>query len=128
MNKTAIFIILIVILAGAGFWAWQTGLFSVSGIEAEPIPEGILLFYGEDCPHCKNVDEFIDQNNIEEKVDFSWFEVYYDENNQNILAQVIQKCSIPANQVGVPFLYDGKKCYMGDQPVIDFFKQKAGIE
>ncbi|MFH1967792.1 MAG: hypothetical protein ABIJ84_00205 [bacterium] len=127
MDKTIIFIIIGVIILGAVFWAWQAGLFSGASVEPIQIPEGIILFYGEGCPHCKTVDDFVSQNNIEEKVNFSRLEVWYNKDNQNILAQVIQKCGVEANEVGVPFLYDGEKCLMGDVDVIDFFKQKAGL-
>ena len=127
MDKTIIFIIIGVIVLGVMFWAWQSGFFSGTGIEPLSIPEGIILFYGEGCPHCKTVDDFISENNIEGKVSFSRLEVWYNKDNQNILTQVIQKCGISANQVGVPFLYDGEKCLMGDVDVIDFFKEKTGL-
>lgn len=126
MNKTIAFIVIgiVVVLIGGGFLIKQAGFLSNSGAEAVPIPEGIILFYGDGCSHCKTVDDFISQNNIEEKVSFSRLEVWYNEDNQNILTQVIQKCNIATNQVGVPFLYDGKKCLMGDADVINFFSEK----
>ena len=116
--------IIIIILAGAGFWVWQAGFFSSAGAEPIPIPDGIVLFYGEGCSHCKIVDDFISQNNIEEKVSFLRLEVWYNKDNQNILAQVVQKCNTQTDQVGVPFLYDGEKCLMGDVDVVNFFKEK----
>jgi len=109
---------------GAGFWAWQSGFFSSAGAEPIPIPDGIVLFYGEGCSHCKIVDDFISQNNIEDKIIFSRLEVWYNKDNQNILAQVVQKCNTQTDQVGVPFLYDGEKCLMGDVDVVNFFKEK----
>lgn len=127
MNKSIVITVIVIILAGGAFWAWQAGLFSQQGIEPVSIPEGILLFYGEGCPHCENVDEFIAQNNIAQEVQFTELEVYYNADNQNILAQVAQKCGISTDSVGVPFLYDGENCMVGDQPIIDFFAAKLGI-
>jgi len=132
MDKTAIVIVIIVAVIAAGFWAWQSGvlakIFSPPSAEPVVIPEGINLFYGEGCLHCKVVDDFIEQNNIKDKISFSNLEVWYNKNNQNILAQVVQKCNITTDQVGVPFLYDGQSCIIGDQPIIDFFKEKTGIQ
>lgn len=125
MDKTIIFIIIGVVVIAGLFWAWQSGVFY--GLKPIPIPEGIILFYGDGCPHCKNVDDFVSQNKIEDKVKFARLEVWHNKDNQNILAQVVQKCGMQADQVGIPFLWDGEKCYIGQDDVINFFKQKASI-
>jgi len=119
-------VIIILLLAG-----WQTGFFAkiFSGPKPVAIPEGIILFYGQDCPHCKNVDDFVVQNKIEDKIKFTKLEVWYNKDNQVILAEVVLKCGITSNQVGVPFLYDGNnKCYVGDVDAINFFKNGAGVK
>lgn len=127
MDKTVVFIIIGVVVLGAGFWAWQSGVFA-GPVKPVPILEGIILFYGEDCPHCKNVEDFISQNNIEDKVKLTRLEVYYNKDNQNILAQVVQKCKIEADQLGVPFLWDGENCYTGDVDIINFLKNATDIQ
>ena len=132
MDKTIIITIVLIILAGFLFWGFQSGVFANifnGSVKPITIPEGIILFYGQGCPHCKNVDDFIAQNNIKDKVKFSNLEVWYNKDNQAILGQVAQKCGINSNQVGVPFLYDGNgKCYVGDVDVINFFKNAANIK
>ncbi len=129
MDKTIIFIVLIIILAGVGFWVWQSGVFTKISVQPTPLPPGIVLFYGQGCPHCKDVDDFVSQNNITDKVKFTKLEVWYNKNNQALLSQVAIKCGITANSVGVPFLYDGVgKCYIGEVDVINFFKNAAGIK
>lgn len=128
MDKIVIAIIIGVIILGAGFWAWQSGVFSNSPNNPVQIPGGTILFYGDGCPHCKIVDDYITANNIESKVQFQRMEVWYNKNNQNILTQVVQKCGINTSEVGVPFLYDGAKCYIGQDDVINFFKNAAGIQ
>ena len=132
MNKAIIIAIILIVLAGFLFWGFQTGslakIFHGSAGQVV-IPEGIILFYGEGCPHCKIVDDFIADNKIEDKVNFSRLEVWYNEENQSIIAQVAQKCGINSGEVGVPFLYDGvSKCYVGDVDTINFFKAQAGIK
>lgn len=121
MNKNLLLIIAVVAIIGAGIFV----LFYTSNQKNNiSMPEGIILFYGEGCPHCKNVDDFMAENKIEDKVKFTRLEVWYNKNNQAMLGQVAQKCNISSNQVGVPFLYDGNgKCYMGDVDTINFFKK-----
>lgn len=91
-------------------------------------PDGIILFYGDGCLHCKIVDDFISQNKVEDKVEITRLEVFNNVDNQKILLQRVQACKLNVTDVGVPFLWDGKNCIIGDQDIIKFFKDKAGIQ
>lgn len=100
----------------------------------------IILFYGEGCPHCAIVEKYIEENKIKEKFSFEekekissggkekiFFEekeVYYNRKNAKELAKRAKICGIPENSIGVPFLWNGSKCFIGDQSIIEFFKQK----
>ncbi len=86
----------------------------------------IILFYGEGCPHCAKVEEYIKQNQIENKISFAQKEVYYNKNNADEMAGKAKICGLPDGSIGVPFLWDGEKCLIGDQDIIDFFKQNKG--
>jgi len=85
----------------------------------------IILFYGDGCPHCEIVEEYIEKNNIKEKLSFVEKEVYYNKINANELGEKAKICGLPTNSIGVPFLFDGEKCFIGDQDIINFFKQKT---
>lgn len=126
MDKKTLIIVLAVVLAIVLFFVWN----SVASKDQTIIKSGeIILFYGDGCSHCKNVDDFIIQNKIEDKVKFTRMEVWYNKGNQVILGQIAKKCGINSNEVGVPFLYDGATaCISGDIDVINFFKEKAGIQ
>ncbi len=121
MNKKILLAIIIAIvligIASFIFWKYRT-----------PQANGIIYFYGEGCPHCANVDQFLKDNKIEEKVSFEKKEVFNNQDNAKELVDLSQKCGLPSDQVGVPFLWDGSKCYVGDTDVINFFKQKTGIQ
>jgi len=84
----------------------------------------IILFYGDGCPHCAIVEKYIKENNISDKISFAQKEVYHNQNNAKELESKAKICGIPTNSIGVPFLWDGSKCIIGDQPIIDFFKSK----
>ncbi len=88
----------------------------------------IVLFYGDGCPHCALVEEFVAQNSIEDKVPFAKKEVYYNKQNADEMVVKAQVCGFPTDSIGVPFLWDGSKCLVGDQDIIEFFKLKANIQ
>jgi glutaredoxin len=85
----------------------------------------IILFYGDGCPHCKIVEEYIKENKIRDKIPFAQKEVYYNQNNAKELEAKAKICGLPTDSIGVPFLWNGEKCLIGDQDIINFFKQKT---
>lgn len=87
-----------------------------------------IYYYGSECPHCKDVLAFLDKNDIYSKVDFIKKEVWHDQNNGMELTEAARKCGKDPSKIGVPFLFDNGKCYMGGPEVEGFFAQKAGIE
>ncbi len=84
----------------------------------------IILFYGNGCPHCVIVEEYIKENKTQDKISFAQKEVYYNQNNAKELESKAKICGLPADAIGVPFLWDGSKCFIGDQEIIEFFKQQ----
>jgi hypothetical protein len=81
----------------------------------------IILFYGAGCPHCQIVYQFISDNKIKEKIQFHYLEVWSNKENADLLRLKSQKCHIAENQVVVPFLWDGKNCYQGEDQVVKYF-------
>ena len=116
MNKyflTVIFLGLIFVLSGCG---------QDSG-DVDKNAE-IIFFYGRECPHCKIVEKYIEENKITEKIDFAEGEVYHNKNNAAFLAGKAENCGISKDSIGVPLLWANGKCYVGDKEVVDFFKNK----
>ena len=84
----------------------------------------IVLFYGDGCPHCAIVEDYIKNNNIKERLSFEEKEVYYNQNNAKELEAKAKICGLATDSIGVPFLWDGLKCYVGYQDIINFLNQK----
>ncbi|MCK5085056.1 MAG: hypothetical protein KAQ64_05390 [Candidatus Pacebacteria bacterium] len=104
--------------------------FKEGNIERPASPQNeqsqIILFYGDGCPHCVVVEEYIEKNNINEKISFERKEIYHNKNNASELAEKAKACEPPINSIGVPFLWDNGKCSIGDRNIIEFLKQKTG--
>ncbi len=88
----------------------------------------ITYYYGNTCPHCKEVESWIEENKIDEKLKIIKKEVYDNPSNAAELRLAAQKCGLDTTAIGVPFLYspDGK-CFIGTPDVISFLKEKAGL-
>jgi len=84
----------------------------------------IVLYYGDGCPACAIVEDYIEKNTIKERIEFEQKEIYYNKKNADELAEKAKTCGISANSVQIPFLWDGSKCFVGSQTIIDFFNQK----
>ena len=52
--------------------------FILINLKKSDVPD-MILFYGDTCPHCKKVSEYIDNNNVRAKFKFQELEVF---NNQ----------------------------------------------
>lgn len=85
---------------------------------------GMILFYGDTCPHCQKVSDYIKTNNIKAKFKFQELEVYNNKANAGLMAKKAAGCGIKSDQgLGVPFFWDGKNCLVGDQDIINFFQK-----
>jgi len=76
-------------------------------------------FYGEQCPHCKNVDAYFTENGIYGKYDISKLE-FSNPFNGRLLLKFGEAYNDP-NKGGVPAIAFGDKFIVGDQPIIENF-------
>lgn len=126
-KKIIIFLLVFIILAG-GIWYWGS-ISQKSADEDMAINEkaDIILFYGRECPHCKDVEEFIEKNGIREKVSFENVEVWHNKENARIILEKAKECGQDEKTLAVPFLYVRGKCLTGAPDIEEFFKKEAGL-
>jgi len=84
----------------------------------------MTLYYGETCPHCKIVEEWLVQHDPENTLRVARKEVYYDRDNAAALGTTAQSCGLSTDSVGVPFLVVEGDCYIGDGPIIAVLQQR----
>jgi len=118
MKKTIV-VLIVIILIVSGFL-----LFSKKSHAPTTINSDTVLFYGIGCLHCKNVDDFIEQNKITEKIQFDQLEIFANRENAKIMEERATECKLDTKNLGVPMLWNKGKCYVGDQEIIQFFKDK----
>ena len=74
-----------------------------------------ILFYGQGCPHCVKVHNFLKKDNIQVKE----YEIYHNTNNLNLFNKTCDEKNIPLMERGVPMLFIGNQSFIGDTPIID---------
>jgi glutaredoxin len=79
-------------------------------------------FYGDQCPHCKNVDAYFQENGIYDKYEISKLE-FSNPFNGRLLLKFGEAYNDP-NKGGVPAIAFGDKFIVGDQPIISSFVQE----
>jgi len=125
VNHNKIFIIIsalltFVILIGGVFLLSRK---SVQDTPTLPEPISYEYYWSETCPHCANVNDFMNSWNGTDKIKIDKYEVDTSAiNRQRLLARGTY-CNYPQQEIGVPFLVtpDGL-CFSGDQPIINYFK------
>ena len=120
-----------VIVAVMIFW----GIRSTPRLEA-PVAEkldgteesGITYYYSRASSFSMNVQKFFDENKIEEKVVFSKKEVMPNTENSREMDMRAKECGLSEKETGIPFLYAGGKCFVGEEEIMEFFKKEAGVK
>lgn len=87
-----------------------------------------ILYYGNTCPHCEIVEEWLVTNDVEAQMTFTRKEVYDNRENAAELTKVAVSCGLDANTIGVPFLYAEGQCSIGSPDIINYFAQKLNID
>lgn len=90
----------------------------------EAVKTDIILFYGTGCQYCGIVEEFLKEKEVEKKISFKNLEVYNNQGNATLLKAKARACDLNTNSIGVPFLWDGQDCLIGDKAIISFFENK----
>lgn len=83
-----------------------------------------ILFYSLTCPHCKNVEAFISENNVTQKINITQLEVGLNQTNANLLIKIGNEAKLEKGYIGaVPLLYSAGQVYVGDTPIIEYLNQ-----
>jgi glutaredoxin len=121
-----VIIVVAVIIALFGLYKLFSHNPAVSGVSDNTAD--LILFWGQGCPHCEKVKQYIADNKLDAKIKIAYHEIYYNKDNQQLLADTVKGCpEIDISQgIGVPLAFDKKnnKCLSGDEPIIQWLSQK----
>jgi len=116
----------LILVAVAGYFYYNSTKANILGStdsEAE-----LILFWGDGCPHCETVKDYIKDNKLDSKVNITYKEVYSSQENQVELEATVKKCpEIDSSRgIGVPLAFDTQDnvCLYGDTPIIQWLSAK----
>ena len=86
-----------------------------------------ILFYGETCPYCHDVLDWMGEVGLDSLLEVEQREVYNNPQYNEQMKLAATNCGVTRS--GVPFLYDAaeKECVVGSTPIIDYLSAEAGI-
>ena len=91
--------------------------------EPLPLPSSYEYFWGDGCPHCAVVEEFLNSWEKKDLVKIEKKEVWKNAANAKYLEQRAESCGYKPSEIAVPFLFTPEgKCLVGDKPIITFFE------
>ena len=81
-----------------------------------PNTVNMYVFYGDGCPHCAELEEYVKSNlkkdaRVKDFINVVYYETWYDETNQKLLSAVGQALNIEIK--GVPFVVIGTEYFSG---------------
>lgn len=129
MKKT-ILTVLIIVAVLLGFYKLTSQKPTSISTNTDYQNSDYILFFGNTCPHCKVVEEFITQNQIDQKLKISQLEVYDNKSNSALFANMVKEvCPDQSSPSGlpVPFLINpkDKQCFIGSTPITDYLTEKT---
>lgn len=75
----------------------------------------IYFFYGNGCPHCANIEPFIQEMAAKYPVQVKPFEIYYNSTSQEMFRDFIQRYGISMD--GIPAIFIGDRAFIGEDSI-----------
>lgn len=119
MNKKVkrVLIYSILTLLAVGIVVFFVLLFHKSSVP----PKQLTLFYSDQCPHCQNVEAFIQRTQAMSKINLQKKEVA---GHINEIMAVAKTCRLDLQRLQIPLLWTGQQCVIGDKPVVNYLKNE----
>lgn len=120
-------ILILVLVVGLGFfYRYSVSKTKVQGEKTVAQPD-VVLFVSQTCPHCQNVENYLQQNKINDQINIDIRQIYQQRENQQLLRETANKCpDLNTSQgIGVPLAYfpSTNSCLSGDTAIIDKLSQ-----
>lgn len=85
----------------------------------------IYFFYGIGCPHCSDVQNFLEEENLFNRYPVEAKEIYFNRENAVLFNSLLDDLGVPYDARGVPTVVIGNKVIVGDRPIVDNFVSEA---
>jgi glutaredoxin len=80
----------------------------------------IYYFFSESCSYCKDVTQFLEENDIESKIEFEKIDINSTE-GEELFNEKVAECNLSQFDAGVPMLYVDGECSVARDNVQETF-------
>ena len=110
MKKIILIVIGLVLAGGIGYFVYTQVNKPEEVIDGKVV---FSLFYGETCPHCQELEEFLDSmdESYKNKIKLNMYETYNDFGNNALKNKTARKYNISCE--GVPCFFIGEEAFYG---------------
>jgi len=124
MKSTYAAMLIVMLFLGAGCRGLQLNNAKTTKTPTvSDLPKGqITIFVGQDCPHCKAVENWVKQKKAGQKLPIVFKEIFNDRVNAALMIDAAKHCSIPLEIAGVPLLWDGQQCRNTDEQILKYLQ------
>lgn len=98
-------------------------VFSAKNVSAQD--NKAILYYGNGCPHCTEVERFINNNDFNFLIEKK--EIYQNRINAEEFNRVCAEEGIGLADRGVPFLYAENECFIGDKQIVSYLSARQKL-
>lgn len=85
----------------------------------------VYVFWGQGCGHCAKVEQYIQENRLDDIFSIERKEIYFDKENREDFLDACDKNGIPMERAGVPMAIINGKCVRGKTLIIEALEAKA---
>ena len=132
--------ILAILTLGAGC-AKPTALMPMPTAKATPrppsntpveLPPGkaaeLTVYVGAGCPNCNILESRVRNGRLDKMLPIVFKEVYNDETNALEMMGRLHTCAIPAGTEGVPMLWNGSLCILGQERIMEYLGRQLALQ
>jgi|GEM_PF-3555609 len=83
-----------------------------------------VFYYGYNCPHCANVEKFMDETGLGGRLGVFRAEVQKKPRNMISMSERALSCGQDLSSLQIPFLWDAGRCVAGETALIEYLKTK----
>ncbi|MBT3864842.1 cytochrome c biogenesis protein [Candidatus Peregrinibacteria bacterium] len=111
-------------MAGGGFGSSEAAADSAFANPLVSESSKMILYVGDGCPHCAEVEEHIEDHGYGDVFDLEAREIYFDRANAALYNKEAQRLGIPITNRGVPLLVVGDEYFIGSPPIKGYLDER----
>ncbi|PIS21058.1 hypothetical protein COT52_00320 [candidate division WWE3 bacterium CG08_land_8_20_14_0_20_43_13] len=96
--------------------------------EGQSEKDQIIYYWSYDCPHCHELNKYLDENGLRDKLNLKEKEISKNPKNLARLTVDAKKCGFDNSMIAIPMMVSQGKCYLGPTQIVELINGLLDIE